>query len=565
MQQTGGAASLLPPTEVGKPPRPTYKAPPPAHLAHLGGSQQVAPLVDHSKPPSSVGGSDRGSDRSRGSSDGERRHFAPRHSSTYEWKRHSKPVPEVKRADPVQGLKRFEIGSSRNARDGMGNLGLGRRHFAGYDNAPSTKHYNMLDAVGRRRRARDPNGRMVNRRPAKEQSLQALMGKKRRGYTLEMSRNGIPCKSSGDKLFNTPTALPGFYTSDNSWGIQKGHILRRLPGERPGVLPGSNWGFSRATQSTREDQYVFGRDLVSLWRRHQSIPVVILSCCERLEQDFMNTPYLLDELVKHKVPPADGEAEFKTQEQKQRENTIANLRRKCDSGMIHTIKWDEVTDPLVFIGLLAMFFSETKPPLCGAHNYDRFVDALHQENQLAKISATRSVIMSMPTANQTVLAYMVRFCRRLLEHANKGSLKKGQKGNLLSVDIVCQAFAPIFLRPFGHAIHDEAAANRAKSIANANSAEFRRSGNKKAVLRAPEDDGAGSSPHVTGESANVFAMLVGSGSREIFQSISLRAYDRPTVKRMSFEEKLKLKQLNEEKKDVDSLREWEKSTGNHLD
>ena len=45
----------------------------------------------------------------------------------------------------------------------------------------------------------------------------------------------------------------------------------------------------------------------------------------------MNTPYLLDELVKHKVPPADSEAEFKTLEQKQRENTIANLRRKCDS------------------------------------------------------------------------------------------------------------------------------------------------------------------------------------------------------------------------------------------
>ena len=31
-----------------------------------------------------------------------------------------------------------------------------------------------------------------------------------------------------------------------------------------------------------------------------------------------------------------------------------------------------------------------------------------------------------------------------------------------------------------------------------------------------------------------------------------------------FEEKLKMKQLEEEKGDVDSLREWEKSTGNHL-
>jgi hypothetical protein len=479
-------------------------------------------------------------------------------------------VPEVERREPEQGLKRFEIGGSRNARDGMGDLGLGRRHFAGYDNAPSSKHYNMLDAVGRRRRARDPNGRMVNRRPAKEQSLQELMGKKRRGYTLEMSRNGIPCKSSGDKLFNTPTALPGFYTSDNSWGIQKGHILRRAPGERPGVMPGSNWGFSRATQSTREDQYVFGRDLVSLWRRHRSIPIVVLSCCERLEQDFMNTPYLLDVLVLHEAPPIEGEEVSKTREQKQRENAIANLRRKCDTGMTHTIKWDEITDPHVFIGLLAMFFKETKPPLCGAHNYDRFVDAIRQENQLAKISATRSVIMSMPTANQTVLAYIVRFCRRLLEHANKGSAKKGQKGNLLTADIVCRAFAPMFLRPFGHAIHDEAAANKATSLAQAALAGSRRPGSKRAVLRAPGEEGSdgghsgAGSPQITGESANVFGMLIGSGSREIFQSISLRAYDRPTVKRMSFEEKLKMKQLDEEKGEVDSLREWEKATGNHL-
>lgn len=121
---------------------------------------------------------------------------------------------------------------------------------------------------------------------------------------------------------------------------------------------------------------MFGRDLVSLWRRHRSIPVVILSCCERLEQDFMNTPYLLDKLVLHEPPPIEGEEVTRTREQKQRDNAITNLRRKCDTGMTHTIKWDEITDPLVFIGLLRTFFYETKPPLCGAYNYDRFVDAI---------------------------------------------------------------------------------------------------------------------------------------------------------------------------------------------
>ena len=42
--------------------------------------------------------------------------------------------------------------------------------------------------------------------------------------------------------------------------------------------------------------------------------------------------------------------------------------------MTHTIQWDEITDPLVFINLLKIFFSELKSPLCGAHNYERFVE-----------------------------------------------------------------------------------------------------------------------------------------------------------------------------------------------
>ena len=94
---------------------------------------------------------------------------------------------------------------------------------------------------------------------------------------------------------------------------------------------------------------------------------------------------------------------------------------------------------------------------------------------------------------------MVRFCRRLLEHANKGP-RKGAEGHLLSVDIVCQAFAPIFLRPFGHAIHDEWR-QQSKVHCNAKSAESR-SGNKKAVL-SPEDDGC--SRLMSLVKANVFA------------------------------------------------------------
>ena len=288
MQQTGGS-------NVGKAMKPGFKK---LVETKNAGSRQVAPLVNRSLPHTI----------SRESSEGSLtglRHFDEKKSDSYKWKKHAKGVDPVNHPEPKVGIKKLDgPGSSKT---GAGMLGRGRKHFSGKDNAPSSLHYNMLDAVGRRRRARDANGRMVNRRPAKEQSLEEFMGKKRRGYTLEMTRNGIPCKASGDKLFRTPTALPGFFTKDNSWGIQKGHILRRLPGERPGVTPGSNWGFSRATQSTREDQAVFGRDLVSLWRRQRSIPTAVLSCCERLEQDFMDTPYMLDVLVKHPAPPIEGE------------------------------------------------------------------------------------------------------------------------------------------------------------------------------------------------------------------------------------------------------------------
>jgi len=227
-------------TDIGKLTKSGYKKP---VVGARSGSQQAAPLLNRSLPHTI----------SRESSEGKitgLKHIHQANSDTYEWKRHAKAVDPVNHPEPKYGIKKLDGPKSKA---GGGGLGLGRRHYAGKDNAPSALHYNMLDAVGRRKRRLDPNGRQVNRRPAREQSLEEIMGYKRKGYTLDMTRNGIPCKASGDKLFRTPTALPGFFTKDNSWGIQKGHILRRLPGERPGVTPGSNWGFSKATQSTRED------------------------------------------------------------------------------------------------------------------------------------------------------------------------------------------------------------------------------------------------------------------------------------------------------------------------
>ena len=57
-----------------------------------------------------------------------------------------------------------------------------------------------------------------------------------------------------------------------------------------------------------------------------------------------------------------------------------------------------------------------------------------------------------PAANQTVLAYMVRFMQRMLQPEHVSSSK-------LTVHAISRFFAPMFLRPFGHSISDEATAN----------------------------------------------------------------------------------------------------------
>ena len=55
--------------------------------------------------------------------------------------------------------------------------------------------------------------------------------------------------------------------------------------------------------------------------------------------------------------------------------------------------------------------------------------------------------------------------------------------------------------------------------------------------------------------------LLGTGSREVFQSISLRAYDKPTVKRISYAEKRKAMAHSAAVDSVDALMEWERQTG----
>jgi hypothetical protein len=84
-------------------------------------------------------------------------------------------------------------------------------------------------------------------------------------------RNQIPYTKQGDKMYATPEYCPGYHK------LLKGK-------NKNGLVPGSNWGFSKATQSTREDAKIFGRDISLLWRHNPSIPEVVQLSVEYLEQ-----------------------------------------------------------------------------------------------------------------------------------------------------------------------------------------------------------------------------------------------------------------------------------------
>jgi hypothetical protein len=455
------------------------------------------------------------------------RHYPPKHSQVFQWKPLVKKI-EYKHPPPrTSSVKTVTPPCSGKNWD---EIPQGKKCVAPPRRNNRKQHYDMLDEVGRRRRIRDTDGTLQGRRQALEESFQETTGNKRKNYTLEMARNGIPCKSFGDKLFKNPLMVPGFFTKDNSWGIRFGHILRREPGERPGIIPGSNWGFSKATQSTWEDAKIFARDLKLLWRRNPTIPKIILLCCSEILETHADRKGLFDE-EHFQLDP-----ENKTVEQQGRMKMIKSIIKKCDRGMDHTIDWETVQDPLVYVGLLRAFFGKLKPPLMGAYNYDRFFEAARQETPLARISAARTVVMSLSTANQIVLAYMIKFLNRLLapEHVAH---------NKLTAKDLASFFAPMFIRPFGWPVHEERLSNKAREGQNIMQVKVKKN------------------EPISGQSLNIIVSLLGQGSNEIFQSISLRAYDKRQTKRISYEEKVAIKAENEARDSVFELKEWESASG----
>ena len=244
---------------------------------------------------------------------------------------------------------------------------------------------------------RDGDGTLRDRRPAREESLEEVLGKKRSGYTLRMARNGIPAKTSGDKLFRNPLACPGFYTSGNSWGIANGHILRRLPGERPGGFRG-RIGVSRARHRAQgghgDFRQGFGGPVAAISKHPQDYPHLLRKAREAVRF----TPSLFTESIEGNVNPesaariaaaveehrrsisekypqsgqqekarqaAEADAASREEALQRQRRQVRSIKNKCNRGMLHTVKWEEIDDPKVYVGVLKSFFSELRPPAHG--------------------------------------------------------------------------------------------------------------------------------------------------------------------------------------------------------
>ena len=87
---------------------------------------------------------------------------------------------------------------------------------------------------GQRRRVLDAEGYPCALRPPVDFDLEKEMGGKRSIPYIEQRRNGIPVARPGDRLVNAAEYIDGFY---------KNHL------HGGGYLPGSNFGFARATET----------------------------------------------------------------------------------------------------------------------------------------------------------------------------------------------------------------------------------------------------------------------------------------------------------------------------
>lgn len=142
----------------------------------------------------------------------------------------------------------------------------GMKHFVIQSRARSSE---IAHIAPRKRVVLDDGGVPCRLRAAEQYNLEKAMGKKVTIDNILDRRNGIGYRRPGDKLYSAPEYSTGYFINSQHGG---------------GVVPGSNFGFASATQTTKESIKVFGKSLAEMWARSPKVPAVLAQCLEYLQE-----------------------------------------------------------------------------------------------------------------------------------------------------------------------------------------------------------------------------------------------------------------------------------------
>ncbi|XP_047136749.1 beta-chimaerin isoform X1 [Hydra vulgaris] len=168
---------------------------------------------------------------------------------------------------------------------------------------------------------------------------------------------------------------------------------------------------------------VFGVDLTTLIKAHNlKRPQVIDSCIREIEERGMEVEGL------YRIP---GYAD-----------DITYLQNCIDKdGTLPDITQNGVKDVNVLCGLLKLYLRMLPIPIITFDLYDKFIEAIKQENAFEQIKSLSSAIKELPPAHYETLKYLCRHLQRLSKYKDK---------NLMSSENLGIVFGPTLMRPPDH-------------------------------------------------------------------------------------------------------------------
>lgn len=262
---------------------------------------------------------------------------------------------------------------------------------------------------------KDANGVPLRFQLGKPFCLEDQLGGRKKIPDVLARRNGIPAAREGDKLFSAAEFDLKFFKNKH-WG--------------GGYIPGSNFGFARATQTTKESRKVFGKSLAQLWKKSPEIPEIVLRCLNYLRkpEHLRYDKWCCDQELSRGEHGSDLRREVKL------------LKYKFNTGIPQGPSvLDQVSQPKAVFDLFLLFLKELNPPLLTFKLYDKFIDSQMFDLERERVDALKPVVAQLPPANETVLGAVVAYLVELLS-------KKYRVYNGLTRETVAQWFGPLLLR-----------------------------------------------------------------------------------------------------------------------